>query len=57
MARLPRDPDCTCQLELPSFFRVWCDHCRTDGPLPGSSSDPEAVKAERERERAEKGES
>lgn len=57
MAKLPRDPDCTCQLELPSFFRVWCDHCRTDGPLPGSSSDPEAVKAERERERAEKGES
>lgn len=37
-----RDPDCTCEIEYPCARRVWCDHCLTDGPLPGSLADPGA---------------
>lgn len=36
-----RDPDCTCEIEYPGAHRRWCDHCRTEGPLPGSLADPE----------------
>jgi hypothetical protein len=35
-----RDPDCTCEIEFPGARRIWCDHCLTDGPLPGSLADP-----------------
>ena len=38
----PRDPDCTCGIEFPGARRIWCDHCLTDGPLPGSLADPES---------------
>lgn len=38
----PRDPDCTCEIALPGYHRLWCEHCLTDGPLPGSLSDPNA---------------
>lgn len=34
------DPDCECLMEMPSMRRIWCDHCLTDGPLPGSLADP-----------------
>lgn len=36
----PRDPDCTCRIELPAMRRIWCDHCRIEGPMPGSLADP-----------------
>ncbi|MFB7906521.1 hypothetical protein ACFC1T_08860 [Kitasatospora sp. NPDC056076] len=35
------DPDCTCSFWEP-IGRIWCAHCRTDGPLPGSFADPAA---------------
>jgi hypothetical protein len=35
------DPDCGCQIEYPGAYRRWCEHCRTEGPLPGSLADPE----------------
>ncbi|MFD3568488.1 hypothetical protein [Streptomyces sp. NPDC058667] len=38
----PRDPDCTC-LWSPAQGRIWCQHCLTDGPLPGSLADPETT--------------
>jgi hypothetical protein len=40
MPDIPRDPDCECQMELPSMRRIWCDHCLTDGPKPGTLADP-----------------
>jgi hypothetical protein len=36
-----RDPDCTCEIAYPGARRIWCEHCLTDGPLPGSLADPE----------------
>jgi hypothetical protein len=36
-----RDPECECEVEYPGAYRRWCEHCRTDGPLPGSLADPE----------------
>lgn len=38
MSDRPRDPDCTCKWS-PTRGRLWCDHCLTDGPLPGSLAD------------------
>lgn len=38
----PRDPNCDCEIEYPGARRIWCDHCLTDGPLPGSLADPSA---------------
>ncbi|MGW7726225.1 hypothetical protein ACWGJ6_23185 [Streptomyces canus] len=35
-----RDPECECEVEYPGARRLWCEHCRTDGPLPGSLADP-----------------
>lgn len=35
-----RDPDCECEIEYPGARRLWCEHCRTEGPLPGSLADP-----------------
>jgi hypothetical protein len=35
-----RDPDCECEVEYPGARRIVCEHCRTDGPLPGSLADP-----------------
>lgn len=35
----PRDPDCTCGWSY-HIGRIWCEHCRTDGPQPGSLADP-----------------
>ncbi|MER7671261.1 hypothetical protein ABTY61_22730 [Kitasatospora sp. NPDC096128] len=35
----PRDPDCTCGWS-PTVGRIWCEHCRTDGPQPGTLADP-----------------
>lgn len=40
---LPRDPDCTCGWH-PEWGRIWCEHCRTDGPKPGTLADPDATK-------------
>ena len=37
-----RDPDCSCEIEYPGPRRIWCEHCTTDGPLPGSLADPDA---------------
>lgn len=48
MSNLKRDPDCTCEIEYPGARRIWCEHCLTDGPLPGSLADPAAVEAEQE---------
>ena len=45
MTARPRDPDCTCEVELPGARRIWCEHCLTDGPLPGSLSDPNPAAA------------
>lgn len=36
-----RDPDCECEVEYPGARRIVCEHCRTDGPLPGSLADPD----------------
>ena len=36
-----RDPECDCEVEYPGALRLWCEHCRTDGPLPGSLADPD----------------
>lgn len=36
----PRDPNCTCGMAHPDGRRIWCDHCCTEGPLPGSLADP-----------------
>jgi hypothetical protein len=36
-----RDPECDCEIEYPDGRRLLCDHCRTDGPLPGSLADPD----------------
>lgn len=36
-----RDPECDCEIEYPGARRLWCEHCRTDGPLPGSLADPD----------------
>jgi hypothetical protein len=42
MTDTKRDPDCTCEIEYPGARRIWCNHCLTDGPLPGSLADPDA---------------
>lgn len=42
MADLPRDPDCTCGWSIHTG-RIWCEHCRTDGPQPGTLADPNAA--------------
>lgn len=34
----PRDPDCRCQWS-PVRGRLWCKHCLTDGPKPGTLAD------------------
>lgn len=36
-----RDPYCGCEIEYPSGLRLLCDHCKIDGPLPGSYADPD----------------
>lgn len=36
---MERDPDCTCGWS-PVQGRIWCEHCRTVGPKPGSLADP-----------------
>jgi hypothetical protein len=35
-----RDPDCTCGWSI-TCDRIWCEHCATIGPLPGSLADPD----------------
>jgi hypothetical protein len=35
----PRDPDCSCGWSL-QLGRIWCEHCRTGGPQPGTLADP-----------------
>lgn len=40
MTNRPRDPDCTCEMVLPAMRRIWCEHCLTEGPMPGSLADP-----------------
>lgn len=46
MSSRPRDPDCECEVEFPGGRRIWCEHCLTDGPLPGSLADPNATTSE-----------
>lgn len=36
-----RDPYCECEMKYPGAYRIWCEHCRNDGPLPGSLADPD----------------
>lgn len=41
---MDRDPDCTC-LWSPQHGRIRCEHCRTDGPQPGTLADPDTTPA------------